>query len=230
MRPLKLLSVRSIPQRLARRKILRHRELAKLVMLNTPSTGANFYDYWLLYSYIRRARPREVLELGPGITTLVIAQALSENGSGRVTAMEDVEHYHNALREIIPDRLRCYIDLHLSPSHQIHWGPFRGKAYKKIPDRNYDLVWIDGPNYDRQSEFDADIFEIVSKSDKPITAFVDSRMGSCFIYSLVFGRKFKFDYIRRIGVLKACRTDMKSYSEIFSSIKVRGIIYGLLRV
>jgi hypothetical protein len=230
MKPLKLLSIRSIPQWLARGKVLRHKELAKLVTSVTPSTGADFYDYWLLYSYIRQAKPREVLELGPGITTLVIAQALSENGSGRVTAIEDVEHYYKALENIIPDKLRSYIELHLSPSHQTNWGPFRGKAYKEIPDRNYDLVWIDGPNYDRQSEFDADILEIVSKSDRPITAFVDSRMGSCFIYSLVFGRKFKFDYIRRIGVLRACRADMKTYSQIFSSIKFRGIIYGLLRI
>lgn len=227
---MRLSDIRDLPQHFARRKVLRHRDLAELVASHTPSTGANYYDYWLLYSHIRKTRPREVLELGPGITTLVIAQALFENGAGRVTAMEDQQKYHDALEAIVPERLRPFIDLRLSPSHQVHYGPFRGRAYRSIPERDYELVWIDGPNYDRQSEFDADILHIVAGREEPITAFVDSRLGSCFIYGLVFGRKFRFDYIRRIGTLTASRHDMKTYKDIFSSIKFRGAIYGLFGV
>ncbi len=225
-----LSKLRDFPQVFARRKVLGNRALAELVSRNTPSTGANYYDYWLLYSHIRKTRPLEVLELGPGLTTLVIALALYENGAGRVTALEDLKIYHDALQEIIPDHLRPFIDLNLSPSRQVHYGPFRGKAYTSIPERDYDFVWIDGPNYDRQTEFDADILEIVAKRDKPITAYVDSRIGSCFIYGLVFGNKFRYDYIRRIGKLTASKHDMRTYKEIFSTIKLRGTIYGLFRI
>lgn len=227
---MRLSELRDFPQFFARRNVLRHKELADLVASNSPSTGANYYDYWLLYSHIRNTKPKEVLELGPGLTTLVIAQALSENGGGRVTAMEDLERYHKALLDIIPERLRPFIDLQLSPSHQVHYGPFRGKAYQSIPDRDYEFVWIDGPNYDRETEFDADILQLVAKRDKPITAFVDSRVGSCFIYGLVFGKKFKYDYIRRTGRLTASRHDMKTYKQIFTRIKFRGTIYGLLGI
>lgn len=227
---MRLSELRDFPQFFARRKVLRHKELAELIAKNSPSTGANYFDYWLLYSHIRDTKPEEVLELGPGLTTLVIAQALHENGSGRVTAMEDLQQYYDALQKIIPDHLRPFIDLHLSPAHQVHYGPFRGKAYQSIPERDYDFVWVDGPNYDRETEFDADILQIIARRDKPLTAFVDSRVGSCFIYGLVFGNKFKYDYIRRIGKLTASKHDMKTYKQIFSRIKIRGTIYGLFRI
>jgi hypothetical protein len=225
-----LMCLRDFPQYFARRNVLRHMELAELISRNSPSTGANYFDYWLLYSHIRKTKVKEVLELGPGLTTLVIALALHENGGGRVTAMEDLKQYYDALDAIIPAHLRPYIDLHLSPSRQVHYGPFRGKAYESIPDRDYEFVWVDGPNYDRETEFDADIIQIVAKREKPITAFVDSRVGSCFIYSLVFGKKFKYDYIRRIGKLTASRHDMKSYKQIFTRMKWRGTIYGLFGI
>ena len=46
----------------------------------------------------------------------------------------------------------------------------------------------------------------------------------------MFGNKFRYDYIRRIGKLTASKHDMKTYKEIFSSIKLRGTIYGLFRI
>lgn len=227
---MRLSDIRDFPQIWAKRKVLNNKALTDLIAKNSPSTGANYYDYWLLYSYIRKHKPNEVLELGPGITTLVIAQALYENGSGRVTAMEDLQKYYDALNVIIPENLRPFIDLNLSPSHQVHWGPFRGRAYQSIPDRDYEFVWVDGPNYDRETEFDADILQIIAKRDKPLTAFVDSRVGSCFIYGLIFGSKFKYDYIRRIGKLTASKHDMKTYKQIFTRIKLRGTIHGLFRI
>lgn len=227
---MRLTELRDFPQYFARRNVLRHKELAELIASNSPSTGANYFDYWLLYSHIRKTRPKEVLELGPGLTTLVIAQALYENGGGRVTAMEDLAQYYEALLKIIPKHLAPFIDARLSPSHQVHHGPFRGKAYQSIPERDYEFVWVDGPNYDRETEFDADILQLIAKRDKPLTAFVDSRVGSAFIYSLVFGNKFKYDYVRRIGKLTASRHDMKTYKQIFTRMKWRGTIYGLFRI
>lgn len=214
----------------ARRKVFANESLRDLVTVNSPSTGANYYDYWLLYSHIRKTKPHEVLELGPGLTTLVIAQALRENGAGRVTAMEDIPKWHDALDRIIPDALRPHIDLRLSPCREMHWGPFRGKAYGEIPERDYEFVWIDGPSYDKTREFDADILEVVARSERPVTAFVDSRLASCFFYKLVFGRRFKHDYVRGLSFLRASRHDMKSFRDIYRSLRIPGLIYGVFRI
>jgi len=226
----RLIGIRDLLGKQARRKVFANQSLRDLVTVNSPSTGADYYDYWLLYSHIRKTKPREVLELGPGITTLVIAQALNENGFGRVTAMENLKKYYDALDEIIPENLRPYIDLRLSPCREIHWGPIRGKAYGEIPERDYEFAWIDGPNYDRKNEFDADILEVVERSEKPITAFVDSRIASCFFYRMIFGRKFKLDYIRGIGFLRASKHDIKTFQQIYLSMRFRGVIYSLFRL
>lgn len=223
-------NIRKILERRARKSVLSNEALRQLVTTSSPSTGASFYDYHLLYQEIKKLKPREVLELGPGITTLVIAQALSENGFGRVTAMEDVQMYYDALDGIIPDELRPYIDLRLSPSHEVHWGPFRGKAYQSIPEREYDFAWVDGPNYDKEHEFDADIVQIVSKSPKPIKAYIDNRVGSCFFYGLIFGKKFRYDHVRHIGILNASQHDIRTYTSIYKSMKSRGAIYGLFGI
>ena len=65
------------------------------VAAGTAVTGASYSDYLTLYAQVRAHRPREILECGTGISTVVLAQALRENAiedgetPGRVTSMED---------------------------------------------------------------------------------------------------------------------------------------------
>lgn len=225
--------LRAYFERRARTRVLSHSVLAKIVQMSTPSTGAQFTDYWTLYSYIRKYKPKEVLELGPGVTTLIIAQALKENGFGRVTAMEDVAKYYEATRKTIPNDLSMFIDLRLSPSGDYRYGPFVGISYKDIPHRPYDFVLVDGPNYDAKTQFDADLIEVIKRSSHPVSAFVDSRTGSCFVYSLLLGKKFRFNYIVRSGFIDgATKEDLRDYNKIVASfMKGHGFArwWGVLR-
>ena len=66
--------------------------------------------------------------------------------------------------------------------------------------------------------------------EKPITAFVDKRLGSCFIYRIIFGRCFEYNRISNIGILKASKHDIKTSHQIYRSMKVRGTIFGLFRM
>ena len=54
----------------------------------------------LLYAMIRRERPAAVLELGTGlgVTALWIAQALKENGGGRIWTLDDGSHWTDAAK------------------------------------------------------------------------------------------------------------------------------------
>jgi predicted O-methyltransferase YrrM len=51
----------------------------------------------LLYALARRERPRNVLELGTGlgVSAFMIAQALKENGAGRIWTIDDGSHWHD---------------------------------------------------------------------------------------------------------------------------------------
>lgn len=171
----------------------------KRLLVTTASTGAQYRDYLTLYRYVRKHKPKEVLEFGPGVTTLFIAQALRENGVGRVTAIENQEKYFNETKNTIPESLAPFIDLRLSGTREYRHGAFVSMGYAEIPDRPYEFVWVDGPTVDGKTAFNIDLIEIVKRGNT-IDAMVDGRRGSVFMYSLLFGKdKVSFNRIRQIG-------------------------------
>ncbi|MBI2047577.1 MAG: hypothetical protein HYT27_00400 [Parcubacteria group bacterium] len=67
---------------LARKKLKKNVGLWNVLqkyIKNTSSTGCSYSDYWVLYNYIKKHKPAEVLECGTGVSTIVMAYAMSEN-------------------------------------------------------------------------------------------------------------------------------------------------------
>lgn len=190
--------LRWIDDKIAAIQINNDPNLRKL-LVTSASTGAQYRDYLTLYSYVRKHKPKEVLEFGPGITTLFIAQALKENGFGRVTAIENQEKYFYETADTIPEALSPFIDLRLSKTCEYRHGAFISEGYARIPDRPYDFVWVDGPTVDGKAAFNIDLIEIVKRGNK-VVAMVDGRRSSVFMYSLFFGKEnVSFNRIRQIG-------------------------------
>jgi hypothetical protein len=68
------------------------------------SWKADTYFLWRMVEAIERLRPREVVELGCGASTLVLAKALERNGGGRLTSYDQHPDFVEATG-------RCYISL-----------------------------------------------------------------------------------------------------------------------
>ncbi len=209
---------RRTAERRAHRRLASHPPLRDILGIATGTTGADYSDYWALYCYVRRHRPRHVLEFGPGVTTLIMAQALFENGAGQLTSMEDVPGYFEGVKRSIPPHLQPFVDLRLSAKVEKRHGPFAGVGYADIPERAYDFVFVDGPHYDNKTGYDADLLEIIRKSDTPVTAMIDYRLASCFIYRLALGPKFKYSRLRKLGVVdRATKHSLRGWEEIFTA-------------
>lgn len=183
---------------------------------HSPSTGCSWSDLWVLYDTVRKRRPREILELGPGLSTVVLAHALIENERegypGRITAMEELEFYLDSARALLPDQMRPYVDYHLSPRVDDVYQIFRGVAYRDVPDRPYDFVFVDGPEHhsptDGEFAFDIDFINVVKRSEQPVYGIVDLRLTSSFVFQTVFGPdKVKFDAVRELCFVGPCRRD-----------------------
>ena len=169
----------------------------------SESTGCSYYDYWILYNYIRNNRPKEILECGTGVSTIVMAYALMENvqegyPAGRMTSMEDVEQWYQHARKLLPDRLNPYIDLIYSPKVEFSLSIFHGVGYRDLPARAYEFVFIDGPEATAPSDgnmsFDFDFINVVKNTDQPVFAIVDKRVSTCFVFQKIFGLdKVRFD-------------------------------------
>src|SRR5687768_3025117 len=66
-------------------------------MKMTGSTGVSWSDFNELYKAVRFYKPKNILECGPGASTVVMAFAVMENEKegypGKITAMEEMEKY-----------------------------------------------------------------------------------------------------------------------------------------
>ena len=184
------------------------------------STGCSFSDMWILYSYTKKYKPKEILECGTGLSTIVMAQALMENEKqghrqGRITSMEDQEKWYRHAKSIMPDQLKPYIDLIHSEKVEYCYAIFRGVGYKNIPERPYELVFIDGPETttpsDGMTAFDFDYIQLVKKSSNPVFGIIDKRIGTSYVYQKLFGLdKVKYDPKRNLCYVGPCtKKDLK---------------------
>jgi predicted O-methyltransferase YrrM len=162
--------------RRAERRLRAHAELwAHIAEYSRASAvaGASYSDYWTLYEQVRRHKPVEVLELGTGISTVVLAQALIDNQRdgappGRVTSVEDYPQWFEVAGESMPEALRGTVDLVLARKVEGLHRIFRGVRYDRLPEREYDFVFSDGP--DRYSPvtgeklFNLDLVEVIARS------------------------------------------------------------------
>lgn len=188
-------------------------------MKKTNSTGCSWSDFWQLYHTVRTKKPKEILELGPGASTLVLAHALMENEKeghpGRITAMEELQMYLDMSIELLPKKFEKYVDYNLSPRIEDYYTIFRGVRYEKLPERDYDFVFIDGPHHhspiDDAFVFDFDFIRVVEKTKVPVSGLVDYRLSTSFVLQSLLGtRKVKFDAIKEIAIIAPCtKEDLK---------------------
>ena len=209
----RLLRVRALAQ-LKKRPALWH-DIAEFHG-KTPSTGCSFSDLWVLYSAVRRRRPKEILELGPGLSTVALAHALKANEQGgcpgRITAMEEEEYYLDQAQRLLPQHLERFVDFRLSPRVERNYHLFRGVAYADMPQRNYDFVFVDGPHHRSPVNddflFDFDFITVVQQSDTAVYGIVDYRLTTCFVLQTLFGlERVRFDVVRELGFLGPCRKE-----------------------
>jgi len=181
---------------------------------NSEVTGCNVTDYWVLWNEIRAKKPREVLELGTGVSSLIIAHALMENEEetgycGRLTSMEESPLWKDKAVSLLPSKYQKIVDIYLSGTQEDLFSFFRGVSYSSIPSRSYDFVFIDGPTtkspVDGAPLFDIDFLNIIRNSEHPVSGIVDKRVSTCFVLQQVLGpKRVKYDSTLHIGFLNNC--------------------------
>lgn len=111
-----------------------------------------------LHEYVMAAQPRLVVEFGSGASSLVIADALRQNGFGKLVSLEHSEHYGGLTQESLRrEYLECWVDLRigeLEPWAGEHLGRQEGQENEAMhwyPVRllegleGIDMVLVDGP-------------------------------------------------------------------------------------
>jgi len=109
------------------------------------------------YQSVVERRPHNVLECGSGLSTVILGFAallLSQEGHKcRIHAMEESVHWARDLEPLIPNQVKPFINLVVSPTvSQPEGDSWQGLRYRDKPEEPYDLVFVDGPEYSGFSE------------------------------------------------------------------------------
>ncbi|MGI9407180.1 MAG: hypothetical protein ACR2O4_12495 [Hyphomicrobiaceae bacterium] len=205
--PIAVVRARIIERRIAARNNRARRTLESMTGLwreimdyskGSEVTGASYSDYLTLHEEIRRRKPREILEFGTGLSTVVLAHALKANMAegappGRITSMEESAEWHATAVGILPPQYTDVVEILHSPKVDGIYKLFRGVQYEEIPDRPYDFVFSDGPErhslVNGDKLFDLDLIQIVRRSETPVHAVVDNHYLTFYVLQKVFGKK-----------------------------------------
>ena len=150
----------------------------------SKSTGLKLHEIYSLYTVMLRRRPTNVLELGCGISTIVLGYAalrlIQQGFTCKVTSMEESQSYADNLSEWMPVILSGIVDVIVSSVEtEIVADDWVSFFYANTPLKHYDLVFVDGPQYPKRvgerTGFDGDVVRIVGRSGHPATVLIDGR-------------------------------------------------------
>ncbi len=151
---------------------------------STQSTGCSIWELERLHRSLITERPSVAVELGSGVSTLVLAHAireLAEQGHEcRLVSLEQSAEYQNDMLDWFPKDLQKYVEFVLSPveSETLEDGSI-GYRYSAAPDIAYEWLFVDGPQLPRKDPtlFDADALHIARHGQRMVV-HIDGREGT----------------------------------------------------
>jgi hypothetical protein len=179
-------------------------------LVRTKSTGCSYIDYWHLHLAVQRYRPKLILELGTGASTIVLAEAARGYG-GHVVSMEESEEWHRHAIANLPADLP--VEIVLSETVEDAFSIFRGMRYRDVPPGPYEFVFVDGPTYKTKSgeiTFDLDLIRVVERAEVPLRGLIDKRISTCFVMQRVLPGKVRYARHLGLGFIEAVtRADLR---------------------
>jgi predicted O-methyltransferase YrrM len=121
-----------------------------------PKTGMPPTRFWAaspdllrtLYELIRERKPGLVLECGSGVSTLVMAYAVKQNGTGRVVSLEHLESFKSLTERLVAQHeVDDWVELVHAPlrSLDIDGKEWMWYSTDEIPSEEIDILFVDGP-------------------------------------------------------------------------------------
>ncbi len=133
-------------------------------------------SYRFLGSLIKEIQPINVLEFGPGFSSLVIAQELENQSNGNLISIDNSVYWSRKIKNYMPCRLEGRITLstfrltmRIYYNKSLIFYDIPKTFYKNYP--KFDFVLIDGPHHDVGRE--AAMYESFKRVRKGGIFFVD---------------------------------------------------------
>lgn len=147
--------------------------------------GMDDDDYVIILEYIKKYKPKHILEYGSGESTYVINQLLKElDYGGKITSYEDDVYWYNKIKTGGLDKEESVIlaDVELVPERVCNKVAVRYlHSYEHLQD--VDLVLIDGPDIRKwNADTTINFLDLVNETGRQIPYFIDGRSGTKEFY------------------------------------------------
>ena len=181
------------------------------------SKHVSWITIYQLYNYIIKKKPKKLLELGSGLSTVVILNALNHiknehpNYKPLFISMENKKILFKHKKKLTKNK-KIKFKLVLSKVIKDNFLIFSGYRYSNIPKHNYDFVFVDGPNYKDQDGMSCsfDIAHILNNFSKKFDCLIDKRVATSYVMQKLIGRKsVELSFINRTTFVKADFNNLK---------------------
>ena len=181
--------------------------------LKTKSTGTKYPTLYKLVKIILKKKPKHILELGTGTSTIVLAETILQiqkknpNYNCKIVSMESVKNWYDMATQLLPKNYSEIVEIVMGKREIYEYSMFRGYVHTNIPNYSFDLIFLDGPNYsdEKGSSTCMDIIKIRLQSDDDlISCVVDTRVSSVWMMQQIFSNKI----IKYFPIFRTCSFDI----------------------
>lgn len=181
--------------------------------IKSKSTGTKYPTLYRAVKTIIQKKPKFILESGTGTSTLVFAETIllikkkDPTYNCKIISMESIKEWYEMAKNLLPKKYINFVEIRLGEREMYEYSMFRGYAHSNIPHHNYDLVFLDGPNYEDEKGFSTcmDAIKIRLQSDaKLISCVIDTRVSSVWMMQQIFGSKI----IKYFSIFRNCSFEM----------------------
>ena len=186
-----------------------YKEICGLIA-NSGSTGGEWSDYLTLYEEIRSKKPGKILELGSGISSLVICFAIEENAkdtnkTADFFSVEENEYYHRQIVDIFPEKYRQKVNFLLRDRNQRRYQNILGGYYEDLPKEDFDYIFIDGPTVrtaeTAEKSFNADLVNLIEENQlSRVNGLLDERIYTYWAFKQLLPKlRIKYSVVKKIS-------------------------------
>lgn len=145
--------------------------------------GPNYFLLDVLYSAVRRIRPKVLVEFGSGWSTYLIAQALADNSrdfgvTGHLFSVDADLDWARVTGATIPPALRSFCTVQHSPIEPVEVGGALVFRHVAAPTVAADVVVVDGPALTPAIKAICDPLDIEARTGRGVHVLCDKRQAS----------------------------------------------------
>ncbi|MDP6832730.1 MAG: class I SAM-dependent methyltransferase [Alphaproteobacteria bacterium] len=141
-------------------------------------------DLWFLYNLVRQRKPRLIMELGSGCSTVIFAQALHDNAkdagedpdnAGRIISFDGMAEWAEVTRASVPAHLAPFCEIQYVSAVEEDRGSDLGFRYQRLPEGVPDFLYVDGPALLPERKICFDAMYLQERFQPGFTMVVDGR-------------------------------------------------------